>query len=170
MKTKARFIQRLAIEHWFVLVYGLAIVIGLFIWPTLLRDDTVLAEMVILFDLSLFLPIIYLLCYRSKQFTQQIALRIMGLAGLGIFLVSWIVPEDMQQILPNLSLGRNFVLVVVILIELIAFIAILKMIFAKDADPDEIAKKSGAPEIIIKLMLLEARFWKVVWNFFKPSK
>lgn len=158
------------IHHWFWLLFVAAVLVLFLVSPVLLLENAKIAEMVILFDLCIFLPAVYVICYRNQQSVRQILLRIIGVISLGIFIGAWLIPESVQAILPNLFIGRNIAITFVIIVELFALIAILKMAFAKDNDPVEIAKQSGAPEAFVKFMVLEANFWKAVWNFFNPRK
>ncbi len=160
-------VRQILIQHWFLFVMAVALAIEVLVAPVLLAENARLAEKVILLDLCLFLPWAYFFCYRRNQSTQQLTLRMAGLVCLGILAASWIIPEDLQHIVPSLAPARNITLGIIIFIELVAFAAILKMLFGSHTDSAEIARKSGAPELIVRLMLMEAKFWKAVWSFFR---
>lgn len=124
-------------------------------------------EMVVLFDLILFVPLLYFVIYRSSVALRPRAIRTLGLVGLGILCASFIVPEDDQRILSLLQQFRNAALVLVVLFELWVATKLLKLVFAKDADAKQLENDFGVPPLVAKLMLLEARFWKAVWRMMR---
>ena len=152
-------------RHWFLLLlpvlayaaFGLAASID---WP---RDGR-LAEMALLFDACVSLPLLYFLCYRGRHTRKQMALRLIGLACAGIWLVSWLVPESSQSLLTRLDWLRTAGIAVLLLVELRLIIGVIKMAFSGKVSVDQLARASGAPPWIASLMLLEARFWRWVWR------
>lgn len=125
-------------------------------------------EAVVLFDLCLFLPLLYILCYRGALPLKHLLLRVVGLTCLGVYLASYIVPDAAQRLLPNLSAARTAGLVVLALVELRLLVAVLRITFGRgEASVEQVQAASGAPRWIARLMLLEARFWKAVWRLIR---
>jgi len=122
------------------------------------------AEKVILFDLCLFIPALYALCYRHKLNRRALLLRTIALALGGIYIASKLVPADAQVLLTDLVWARNAGWLVIVLIELAVVLVTVKLVFG-GATTEEVAAKSGAPLWVARLMQLEARFWKAVWRF-----
>jgi hypothetical protein len=122
------------------------------------------AEAVTLFDWMITVPALYFLCYRSTLSVKAMALRLIALACLGVWIASWLVPAAAQEVLPNLSWPRTVGLAALALIELRLLVLALKLAFSDRADAETLTQRTGAPPVLAKLMLLEARFWKAVWT------
>lgn len=152
-------------RHWFVLLllllasasYGFTTSID---WQL----DGRVAEMVLLFDVCVSLPSLYFLCYRGTLTSKQMALRLLGLACLGIWFVSWLVPESAQSMISQFGWLRSVGIAILVVIELRVITGAIKMAFSGKASADELASASGAPPWIARLMLLEARFWRWLWR------
>lgn len=125
------------------------------------------AERVILFDAVVSLPLLYYLCYRKTLSAGQMALRLLGLVCLGIWFATWLVPASAQSLLPQLGWARMAGIGILVVIELRLIVTALRVVFSGDATAEEVSKASGAPPLIAKLMLLEARFWRAVWRFIR---
>jgi len=157
-------------SHWFLPLFAGVLLIEYLVSPLLLRENAQWAEKIILFDLCLFVPLAYFLCYRARHNIKALAIRTIGLIFVGVWFASWLIPENNQNLLPFLGVGRNIGLAIFALIELIAFAAIVKLVYSRNADSKLIANQTGMPELFVRLAMLEARFWKAVWNFFRPRK
>lgn len=153
--------------NWFVLLLpGLL----LFEWAFARSNDwsdAGLSEPAMLFDLCLVIPALFVLCYRKTLPPSQLALRAMALSCLGIYVASKLVPADAQTLLPHLYWPRMAGLAVLVLIELKLFVAVMKLVFARGSTAEQVAERTGAPAWIVRLMLLEARFWQAVWRFIR---
>ena len=155
----------LVARHWFLLLlpflasasFGLAASID---WQ---REGRV-AEMVLLFDVCVSLPLLYFLCYRATLNRKQMALRLIGLACLGIWFAAWLVPEASQSLLPRLGWLRTAGVALLVVVELRLVLGTIEMAFAGKVSADQLAASSGAPPWIAKLMLLEAHLWRWVWQ------
>ena len=110
-------------------------------------------------------PSLYVLCYRRTLATKALFLRMIGLACLGIFVASKLVPAATQTLLPYLTWPRTAGLAVLALVELKLMIELIRLVFGGKGSTTEIAKRTGAPPALVRLMALEARFWKSVWRF-----
>ena len=73
------------------------------------------------------------------------------------------MPAGEGQILPALGWVRMAALPVLLFIEIVAFIAIMRVVYS-DAPDEEQLVEQGLPPLVAKALLAEARFWKVVWR------
>lgn len=165
MTVRIQIRERLG-AHWFVPAFVL--ILGA-LW-LLARDPMFMAEggeKAVLADLCLTVPILYFLCYRHGHSAVQLGLRALGLACLGIWLGSWIIPPADQSLLTRLGPLRVAGLVVLALIELRLLVAMIRLVFGAETSSAEVSRVTGAPPFVAKLMLLEARFWKAVWRLIR---
>lgn len=125
------------------------------------------AEAVTLFDWTVTVPLLYFLCYRSKLNAMQMVMRLLGLGCLGVWISSWLVPVSDQAILPHLGWARIIGITVLALLEVRLLVFALKLAFSGEGTADELARKSGAPQLLARLMLLEANFWRALWRFIR---
>lgn len=124
-------------------------------------------EAVVLFDLCLFMPLLYVLCYRRVVPLRHLLLRTLGLACLGVYLATYLVPEPLQAVLPQLGVLRLAGLAVLVLVELRLLIAAMRIVWGRDGSVERVQAASGAPAWIARLMVLEARFWKALWRLIR---
>lgn len=69
-----------------------------------------------------------------------------------------------QQILPLLSWARTSEIVLIALLELAILYRLLRLMFRGNPTAEQLSKASGAPGWLAYIMLLEANFWKTIWN------
>lgn len=124
-------------------------------------------ETVVLFDLCLFMPALYVACYRRSVALKPLILRTVALVCVGIYLSTYLVPTAAQQVLPHLSWARIAGLVVLALIELRLLVTAIRMIYGRNASAEQVSAASGAPPWIARLMVMEARFWRAVWRLIR---
>ena len=124
-------------------------------------------EAALLLDACVTLPVLYALCYAGPLPLWQLAIRMIGIACLGIYGVSCLVPADAQSLLPSFGWGRSIGLAVLILVELRIFLAVVRAVFKTEVTAEQLAIETGAPPLLAKLMMLEARMWKSLWRFFQ---
>ena len=152
--------------NWFLLLFPALFAISFFsLQSTEWRQSPRMAETVTLFDWTVSVPLLFFLCYRSKLNARQMVLRLLGLACLGVWLSSWLVPATDQAILPHLGWARTAGMAVLLLVELRLLALALKYAFSGKATADELARNAGLPPLLAKLMLIEANFWRAVWRF-----
>ena len=152
-------------RHWFMLLLPVLATAAFSLATSIdWQRDGRIAEMVLLFDACVSLPLLYFLCYRGTQTRKQMALRLIAMVCLGIWFATWLVPEASQSLLAQLGWIRTAGIVFLVVVELRLVIGAIKMAFSGNATADELASASGAPSWIAKLMLLEARFWRWVWR------
>jgi hypothetical protein len=111
--------------------------------------------------------LLYVLCYRNKVARGQLVLRAVALACLGIYAATYLVPEPVQAILPQLGVLRIAGLAVLMLIELRLLIAAIRIVWGRDGSVEQVQAASGAPAWIARLMVMEARFWKRLWRLIR---
>ena len=126
--------------------------------------DPITTERVFLFDFALFLPLLYFFYLRSRVTLKAALLRAVALGAAGISYAAWLMPEGTGDVLPFLSWLRWTVLPLVIVIELAAFLAVMRYVYGSDPHEDTLIQQ-GMPPLIVKLLLIEARFWKRVFAF-----
>lgn len=124
-------------------------------------------EVVVLFDLCVFMPLLYVLCYRGTVPRGQLALRAAALACLGIYVATYLVPEPMQALLPQLGVLRLAGLAVLMLIELRLLFIALRLVWGRNGTVEQVQAASGAPPWIARLLILEARMWKRLWRLIR---
>ena len=157
-----------ATANWFYLVLPLLLAISLGV--ARLQGGHELGsspEAVLLFDWCVTVPALYALCYRKTLPLRRLVLRLVALACLGVWFVSWLVPVEAQAVVPHLSWARTAGLVVLALVELRLLVAAFRIAFSGTGNAADIEKASGAPPLVAKLMLIEARFWRAVWKIIR---
>ncbi|MEO5578744.1 MAG: hypothetical protein ABIR25_06825 [Sphingomicrobium sp.] len=153
------------LRHWFLLLLPVLASASVSLVASVdWQHDGRVAELALLFDACVSLPLLYFLCYRGTLDSKQMALRLIGLACLGIWFATWLVPETSQSLLSRLGWLRTAGVALLVVVELRLIVGAIKMAFSGKASADQLASASGAPPWIAKLMLLEARFWRWVWR------
>jgi hypothetical protein len=163
-----RRLARWSASNWFVVVAPLLALVAMLVvrsagWQT----EGASLEAALIFDACVTIPALYALCYGRSQPLRRVALRMLGLACLGIYLLGWVVPVAEQSLLPSFGWARTAGLAVLILIELRLMVAAVKLMFRSGASAQQLSQETGAPPLIAKLMMLEARMWKAVWRFLR---
>jgi len=156
-------------RNWFVPVLGLLLAIELAFTRSIDWSSPRGPEGAVLFDLCLFIPFLHFLCYRRKLALRPLLIRTFALAFLGIWVASKLVPPEAQSILVELGWARIAGLAVLALIELWLLALALKLVFGGRATAGEISERTGAPQWMARLMLLEARFWKWLWRLIRGA-
>jgi hypothetical protein len=157
-------LPRMAVAHWFLLLLPAILLVEFAFARTTDWAHPGRAEAVILFDLCLFAPALYIICYRRRFGPGALVLRTAGLILLGIYIAGMLVPPEGQNLLTKLSWLRPLGLAVLALIEIRLFAEMVRMAFSGGASAPEMAARSGTPVWVARLMLLEAGFWTWVWR------
>ncbi|MGC6398977.1 hypothetical protein ACNI3Q_00165 [Sphingomonas sp. FW199] len=121
-----------------------------------------LGEAVTLFDWCVFIPITFAICYRSMS-RRALTLRLVALMCGGIWLAGKLVPVNAQNLLQDIGGMRWVGLSVLLLFEIAALVAMLRVVFGATPDP-RVLQEQGIPPIIAKLMIAEAKFWRWLWG------
>ncbi|MGB3471896.1 MAG: hypothetical protein WBA51_13830 [Erythrobacter sp.] len=125
------------------------------------------SEWVALVDLCVLMPLIYLCLFSSDLSGKARVLRAAAIAGIGLFAASFIVPHNNQYLIAQLSSVRNVMAVFIIAFEGWVLWKVLDAIYRKGADAGALERDFALPQWVAKLMVLEAKFWKAVWNFLR---
>jgi hypothetical protein len=160
-------LKRPAEKYFFLIVLPLAIAIE---WAFARSHDWAAyprSEWVALFDLCVFMPIIYGAFFTSDLNVKTRLLRCAAIAGIGLFAASFIVPAPNQIIIGELSNIRNAMLVFILLFEGFIFWKVVDALYRKRVDAKALQQDFAMPEWVAKLMVMEAKFWKAVWSLFR---
>ncbi len=160
-------LKQLSEKWFFLIVLPLAVTIEWAFAATLDWSEYPRSDWVALVDLCVFMPLIYLAFFSSSLTRKARLLRALGVAGIGLFASSLIVPASNQFIISELSSIRNALLVFIIAFEAFMFWKVMSAVYRHNADAKSLEKDFAMPEWIAKLLVLEAKFWKAVWAFFK---
>lgn len=155
-------------EKWFFLIaLPLAIAIEWAFARTLDWTAYPRSEWVALFDLCVFMPLVYLSAFSSELTRKARLLRCLGIAGIGLFAASFIVPEANQFVIGELSALRKAAMAGVLVFEGWIMSKVIGAVYRHNADAKTLERDFAMPEWIAKLMVLEAKFWKTVWAFLR---
>ena len=157
-------VGRTAVRHWFYLLLPMAAVAAFqFRAAVDWRSEAALGEATALFDWCVFLPAMFLLCYRRTMPPRALALRLVGLVCGGLWVAALIVPDGSERMIGAVSWLRYPGLALLLVAEAAAFVAVLRLTSGGDSDPAAL-QRLGVPAPVARLMLLEARFWRWVWR------
>jgi hypothetical protein len=149
--------------HWFYLLLPLWLATS---WNFHLTFDwsarPASGEAVALFDWCLFMPGLHALCYRRLPF-RALAIRTVALACSGLWVAGLVVPDSAEAVLRDLYPLRMAGLALLLVVEVAASIAILRVVFGAEPDAEALVRH-GIPPLLVRLMLAEARFWRRVWD------
>lgn len=155
-------------EKWFFkVVLPLALIIEGVFTATLDWNAFPRAEWVPLFDLCIFLPLLYLTAFASEAPLKTRLLHAAAVAGLGLFAAKMMVPEANQLLIGQLSGVRNTLILFILAFEGFVLWKVFQALYAKNADAKTIESDFSVPPFIAKLLVLEAKFWKAVWGLFR---
>lgn len=121
-----------------------------------------LGEAITLFDWCVFVPATFAICYRNMS-RRALALRVLAMMCGGIWLAGKIVPPDAQTLLQDWGGVRWVGLSVLLLFEVAAVAAMLRIVFGAAPDPRAL-EQQGIPPLVAKLMIAEANFWRWIWT------
>ncbi|RNF28528.1 hypothetical protein NM04_22510 [Massilia aurea] len=146
-------------QHWFI---PLAIAIALGDVGALHFQDWSqprLFESAVLFDFTIVLPLLYLWCYRARG--TAVILPMIGLASLGIWATSHLIPAEHQHVLGSIGWLRTLAIAVIVLIEVKILFSFYKAVFTSDSTPEDIADKLARdvplPPWLKRVLAFEAR-------------
>ncbi len=154
---------RLLRTHWYPPVF-LAMVAGVW-W--LARSSTFMrsgGETALLIDLCLTAPILYALCYARRQSLGVTAVRALAIACGGAWIATWLISTPQQILLPQLAPLRWIGLAIICVVEVRVLVAAVRIAFSGNGTAEDVAKSTGAPPFIARLMMWGARFWRGVWR------
>ena len=126
--------------------------------------DPLLLERVLLADCLISLPVLYFLFLRRHTTLRAAVVRSAALAGAGLWFAGYLMPPGEGQLLPALGWLRLIALPFLVLIESVAFFAMMRVVYSDAPDEGQLLKQ-GMPPLVVKALLAEARFWKAIWRF-----
>ena len=126
-----------------------------------------LGEAVVLFDLCLFVPALYVLCYRKQRVPRVVALRVVALVCAGIWIAGRMVPDGAETLLRDWGWLRGIGIAVLAMGEVAAVVVMFRIVFSKTPDPKALID-SGIPPLIARMMLAETRFWRWLFSRLRP--
>lgn len=146
-------------NHWFLLVAPVVLVSDAFVAASGPIDRIV--EFGLLFDLVVLVPALYLVCYRKHK--RGAAMRSVGLACLGVWIATKLIPEADRVLLVYIEPLRYLGLAVLVLLEL----AVIRLIYrslsagnSAEATARKVAETAVMPEWVAKLLAWEAGLWR----------
>lgn len=155
--------------HWF---YPAAGTVLLAAFAAIMLDDWMsprLLEASLLFDFAIFIPLLYLWCYRSRG--KQAILQAIAQSCLGIWVVGYVVPVQFHRVLSKVEFVRKLGFAILIVIELKLVFTIFRTAFGTESSTKEsaidIATDSGMPPWAARLMAWEASLWRKAWESVK---
>jgi hypothetical protein len=158
-------LQRAMTGYWFYWLLPLGLVAA---WKLALTPDSlanpIMTERVFLFDFAVFLPLVYFLYLRSRVTRRAALVRAFALGGAGISYAAWLMPDGTGEVLPFLAWLRWTALPLLIAIEFAAFVALMRHIYGSEPEEAKLVEQ-GIPRLVVRLLMIEARFWKRVFRF-----
>ena len=128
-----------------------------------------LFESAVLFDFVIVLPLLYLWCYRARG--AKLILPMIGLASLGIWAASLLIPAERQHVLGSIAWLRTLAIAVLVLIEVKILFSFYKAVFASDSTPediaDKLAKDVSLPPWLTRVLAVEARMLRRLCGLLK---
>ena len=124
------------------------------------------AEAALIFDAFVSLLLLYWLCFRRQQSVKANIIGMIAVACCALWFAGWIVPHELQALIPRLNWLRPVILVGLGVIEIRLAIGVLKLVFKASAEGQDL-QKAGVPPIMARIMLCEARFWRWVISKFR---
>lgn len=125
------------------------------------------SEWVALFDLCVFMPLLYLAAFISELSRKARLLRCLGIAGIGLFASSFIVPEPNQFVISELAAIRNVAMIGILAFEGWVLWKVIGAVYRRNVDAKTLEREFAMPDWIAQLMVLEAKFWKAVWQLLR---
>lgn len=151
-------------RHWFYLLLPFAVAASLTLRSSIdWRSEAFRMEATTLFDWCVFLPAMFVLCYRRELTAGALAVRTVGIACAGLWAARLIVPDDHERLIAAVAWLRYPGMAVLLAAEALVLVALFKVTFSKTPDPGELVRL-GVPSFVARLMLAEARFWRWAWR------
>lgn len=152
--------------HWFFLFAPLVLAVDLYVGLSARGQIDHLTEAGLLFDLVVLIPSLYWLCYRQRG--KKAVIKAAALACLGIWAALKLVPEPERDLLNFVAPLRYVGLAALAWLELVVVLAIYRTVF-KSGSVDEAISRAPAdmPPWVVRLLAIEANFWRQVWGVVK---
>ncbi|MEO9971643.1 MAG: hypothetical protein ABJG15_17740 [Hyphomonadaceae bacterium] len=160
-------------RNWFVAAFLATVFSCYMVASTDTWASPKISELGLLFDLTVFAPFLYWLCYRKQQTRRKTVLRMIVVASVGVFVAKQLVPGPEQFVLAILGWLKSSWVVVLLFIEVFAGVALLKLLFSSTDDistKQELVEKYEVPEWLASFMVWEANFWRRVLKWMTGKK
>jgi len=154
--------------HWFFIVAAFVVAGNIFVALSSRGAIDRIVEAGLIFDLAFLLPCLYWLCYRASG--KKAAIRAVGLCCLGIWGALKLVPEAEQDLLAYVAPARYVGIAALICLEVAVLVAVYRTMFKGGSDQEVTARiqaQTDLPPWVARLLALEARFWRKVWQVVK---
>lgn len=149
-------------HHWFIFVAPIVLLANVVVAMAGPIDRLVEAGMLV--DLVIVLPVLYVLCYRKKK--RGTGARALGLACLGVWVATKLVPEVDRGLLLYIEPLRYAGFAVLVFLE----IAIIRLVFrslaagyTEETVAKSVADESEMPDWVAKLLVWEAGLWRTLY-------
>lgn len=150
-------------QHWFFVVAPLIIGLDVLLALEARGEIDRLMEAGLLFDLVIAVPCAYWFCYRHRG--RSALTRAAALACLGVWGALKLVPEDERELLVIVEPLRYLGLGALAVLEVVVMVGIYRKLFGgKSVEQVAAAAPQDMPAWVIRLMALEAAFWRRVWH------
>ena len=153
----------LLVNHWFLVAAPIVVLVNAVVANA--GPITRLVEFGLIFDLVILLPALYLICYRKRR--RNMGIRAIGLACLGVWIATKLVPEPERAMLMYIEPLRYAGIAVLVLLQL----AVVRLIYSSLAAGDTTAQAaskaqdaSDMPPWVARLMAWEAGFWRRLFS------
>ena len=156
-------IRPLVTNNWFLLVAPVVVLSSALVASAGPIDRVV--ELGLLFDLTVLVPVLYLLCYRKRR--RGAAIRAIGLACLGVWIATKLIPEADRVLLVYVEPLRYVGLAVLVFLELFLIRVIFQSLSAGDTAEHVASKVSEASEMpkwVARLLAWEAGMWRKLFS------
>lgn len=154
--------------HWFFIFAALVVAGNIFVAHSARGEIDRIVEAGLIFDLAVLLPCLYWFCYRTGG--KKAGIRAAGLCCLGIWGALKLVPEGEQDLLAYVAPVRYVGLAALICLEVVVLVAVYRTMFKGGSDQEVTARiqtQTDLPPWVARLLALEARFWRKVWQVVK---
>ena len=158
MNTNAR---HLLAANWFWPLFAVALGAAWLMSRAVTQPQPHGWDIALLLDFGILMPLLMWLCYRRRLTRRALILRVLALQTSALLIASWLTLPDRQFVVQHLAWLRPVGIAILIATEGAVLVAVLRIVFKPTTEATDL-EKLGAPPVIARLMLLEARFWRWV--------
>lgn len=158
MKTSAR---QLLAANWFWPIFAVAVCAAWLMSRSPALPQPHGWDVALLIDFGLIMPLLMWLCYRRQATRRALLLRVLALQLSALLIAGWLTLPSQQLVVQHLAWARPIGIAILVVVEGAVLVAMLRIVFKPGTAQSDL-EKLGAPPVIARLMLLEARFWRWV--------
>jgi hypothetical protein len=150
-------------ENWFYFLF-IPICVGTYIFSAKYNwsGNARRGEVIALLYWCVFVPLLFLLCFRSFP-ARALFIRMFATICGGFWFAGLTVPDYAQHILVQWRWLRYFGIALLLIVEALAIIAFFRIAFDKNPDIEKL-RQLGVPDLAAKAMIAEAKFWRWLWS------